>query len=248
MTQGLDKGPTQKGNTVIRAKALGPIPDEHTYKRFEAQKILICNGDQYGEPWYRPVNTGSAMNFVSEKFLNRWFPGTTRILKSDAHGGIEGIVPNSCCTSKYGAVLKLYLPMTNGEDVMIEGFFHIIDSLKPGILLGMETIIPYKFQFDMQNGKYWLDSAGKRNGKLLCTQDLRQFQRPVKVAQSVNVKPGKHQHIPVKFNAFKDGVDMYFTGKTFLNSSFGEYGKAANHLVNKETGTVRFGNLGKTPI
>ena len=241
------RGPTQKNNTVIRAQATGPVPDKHSYKRFEAQKILIQNGDQFGQPQYRPIDTGSAMNFISERFLDKWFPKTTRIEKGAAHGGIGGIVPNSKCKSTHGAVLKLYLPMESGEDVMIEGFFHIIESLKPGILLGMETIHPYKFEFDIPGGCYWLNSAGKRQGKLLCTRNLRQFQRPVRVAENVNIRPGTHQHIPVKFDAFGD-VDMYFTGKTFLNSSFGEYGKAAHHVVSKDTTAVRFGNLGKTPI
>ena len=138
--------------------------------------------------------------------------------------------------------------MKSGEDVVVEGFFHIIDSLKPGLIIGMDTIIPYKFEFDMPGGKYWINTANRREGRLLCTRDLRHFQRPVKVAENVSIRPGKHQHIPVKFDHFDDDRDMYFTGKTFLNSSFGEYGKAANHLISKNTTAVRFGNLGKTPI
>ena len=71
LVEGKEKrGPTQKHNTVIRAKALGPVPNEHTYKRFESQKILVRNGDQFGEPRFRPIDPGSAMSFVSEKFLN----------------------------------------------------------------------------------------------------------------------------------------------------------------------------------
>ena len=237
--------PSRKNNRVICAKALGPLPSEDSYKSFEICKILICQGDEHGEPKYRPADTGSAMNFISRKYLDKHHPNAVLVEKKGVHGSIGGIVANSRTQSTSVVVLPLFLPMSDGSDVRIESYFHVLDSFAPGLLIGMECLMPYKFRFDLPSKRYYIDSVHK-SGNLLVSQEPRTFRRSVKVVETVNVPPGHKKHVAVKFDGFDS--DMYFVRKTFFNSFFGEYSRGANHLVSKQTNQIRFANLGIQPI
>lgn len=239
--------PSRKNNKVIRAKALGPVAGQHSYKNYTNQQILVRDGDSLGMAKWRPADTCSPMSFVSSEYLKKHHPSVVPENKDDTHRDIAGIVSEASTKSKQGCWLKLYLPMVAGEDVLVEGYFHILDKFDPGLLLGQDMNVPYGFRFDTDAEKYYVRGANNAEGRLLVRRDIRSFRRPVKMAKSLVVKSGHTGHVPISMDPFK-GKDMVFFGKAFINSAFGEEGKANGHLMSDSTNQVRFSNLGDQPI
>lgn len=241
------QSPSRKSNKVIRAKALGPLAGQHSYKHYTNQQILVRTGGAEGQPKWRPADTCSPMNFVSQQYLDKHHTDVPRSAKDSDHQDIGGVVKGPSVKSTEGCWLKLYLPMTNGDDVLVEGYFHILQEFSPGLLFGQDMNVPYGFHFDSDKEKFYVRGAGNAEGRLLVRRESRGSKNPVKMSHSMVVKAGNVCHIPVNFKPFK-GEDMIFTGKSFANSAIGEEGKAHGHLVSESTNQVRFSNLGNRPI
>lgn len=247
ITEAPGKTPSRKSNKVIRAKALGPLAGQHSYKHYTNQHLLVRTSDSESSPKWRPADTCSPMNFVSRQYLDRHHPNIERSTKDTSHPDIAGVVKDASTKSTEGCWLKLYLPMVSGDDVLVEGYFHILDQFAPGLLFGQDMNVPYGFRFDSDREKYYIRGAGNAEGRLLVRRESRSTSNPVKVSHSMAVKPGHTCHVPISFKPFK-GKDMLFTGKPFADSSIGEEGKAHGHLISDSTTQVRFSNLGNRPI
>ena len=235
-----------ESKVIIRAKAIGPIPSQHSYKMFQIQQIPIRLGDQFGNPKYRPVDSCCSMNIVSRRYLEKYHPSASIEEKDDTHGKIAGIVKDQTTQSNSGCHLKLLVVMRNGEDVEIEGYFHILEEFAHGLLLGQETIATYGFIFDTQTGNFSMKGAPGRVGSFLFQRSADQVKRPVRMAMSMTIPPGTHGHVPIKMKPYKS--DMLFTGKTFEHSSFRQEAHAAAALISTNTQMIRFANFGDTPI
>ncbi|BFZ54172.1 hypothetical protein PYCC9005_001204 [Savitreella phatthalungensis] len=169
---------------LVWAKAIGPLPDEHNYKRLGPYMVQVAfnppetvsGSVTIPSTTYFALDSGSAMSLISRQLLERVAPRAETIEKTTPHQ-LRGVVHGASVGSTHGVILPIYLPMLNGKWVGIKAFFHILDELSVGLILGNDIAVANQIRTDPTSRTYTLGGAHNWTGHLQVTRSNKDSER-----------------------------------------------------------------------
>ena len=250
---------------IVTLRADGGLPTESTFKSSVADYVKVATDVK--EPWFwRPLDGGSPISLVSRQFLQKCLPRLNASPKSsDNVANIRG-VNGGQSVSRDGVLLTLYLVMRNNVRAELQGYFHVVDNLSSGLLIGRDISRPYGLMVDSSEDSFFV-KRHKLVGDLLKPKDapsspVKQSgiapdppaalpkrkaieSREVRVMHTTVVAPNTVHEVQVRVDSFDN--DMYFlgddSGPALSNGVFADHLLAAG-----DTQKVLFTNAGSHPI
>ncbi|BFZ56006.1 hypothetical protein PYCC9005_003048 [Savitreella phatthalungensis] len=134
-----------KHEVVVRP--IGSLTSAPDAKQSVSAQVKVAHRRDGVAKW-KPLDGGSAISIVSEKYLNFHYPKAKIETKAKKDRiTIKGVVPGVHTASERGVNLDIWLLTTSGY-AKLQQYFHIISSLNVGIILGQDLIRCYGMVID----------------------------------------------------------------------------------------------------
>ena len=229
-------GPSASASKKIVVISPSAPCTESAFRRSTSDQVKVAT--TAGGRWHwRPLDGGSSISLVSKKFLDEAFPHATVYKKSAENvSRVSGIMPDASTVSDEAVKLTFWI-VTKSERAQITATFHVVPSLRVGLLIGNDIIRSFGISIDAPNNVFEM-RRHRLVGDLLAPPDAvatktlqkdvvvgeatlkaptkrvtfaDDNKRPVKVLRETHLRPGYQADVPVSFKAFDK--DMLFTGE-----------------------------------